>query len=141
MKPGYADYGPLAHQRVRWRWHLLRTARLNLIGWLALILLCGTVGVLAGMVAQLAGWPWLVTGACGAVLALAVVVGADRRRWAYMRTSAHWTDDPAEVREVVDLLAQQGVIAEMEIVEGEPRLAFRNRDVRRVRVMLERRRP
>ena len=142
MKRGHADYGPLTHRRMHRQWHLLRTARLNVVGWLALVGLCALIGLVAALIGKVFSWSRPVTGASGAILALAGVLALDRKRWAGMSTSISWTHDPAEVRSVVQTLQRRGVPVVLVIgEEGEPRLLYRNRDVRRVRAVLDPRDP
>ena len=136
MRRRYAEYGPLTSGRAHR--HLLRTARLNLVGWLALLLLCAMAGTVAALLGNAVGWPWWVTGACAVLLVLAGVVGLDRRRWAGMSTSFSWTDDPAEVGTVVEALRQRGLPVEMIIDpdDGTPRLSCRNRHAKRVQALI-----
>ena len=106
---------PLRPGRIR-RHHWLRTARLNAVGWTALLGLClvaAAVGVAIAWAVAVPSW-W---GAALAVLPLGAVVLLDRRRWAAMETSFGWGGSVAEVADIAAQLANQGVTTQ---VHAEP---------------------
>lgn len=110
---GYGEYepAPLRHRRDR-RHYWLRTARLNSVGWTALLGLClaaAAVGVAAARAMAVPNW-W---GASLAALPLGAVMLVDRRRWAGMEISFGWGGSEAEVAHIAGELSDQGVIAQV----------------------------
>lgn len=88
----------------------LRTARLNVVGWSALLGTCLVVAALGIVTATAVGWPRAL-GAAAAVIPVAMVVFADRRRWARMETSVGWGRSTEEVARIADELEAEGVYA------------------------------
>ena len=88
----------------------LRTARLNVVGWSALLGACLVVAALGVATVTALGWPRAV-GAAGAVIPVAAVVLADRIRWAQMETSVGWGGSVDEVARIADELAAEGMYA------------------------------
>lgn len=148
----FAEYAEASGRPAR-RHHWLRTARLNLVGWSALLGLCVVAGA-GGMALSGAVGSTPLYGSAGAVLPFVAVVLVDRRRWARMPTSFGWGGSMDDVTHVVALLEARGVHAEAvadEIAHPwteperdhdiEPRvvsasLEYRNRDVVVVREVL-----
>lgn len=108
---GEYEAAPLRHGRAS-RHYWLRTARLNAVGWAALLGLClaaAAVGVATARAIAVPSW-------CGAslgVLPLGAVVLLDRRRWAAMETSFGWGGSEADVAHIASELANQGVTAQV----------------------------
>lgn len=88
----------------------LRTARLNVVGWSALLGACLVVAALGIATTTALGWPRAL-GAAGAVIPVVAVVFADRRRWARMETSVDWGGSVEEVARIADELAAEEVHA------------------------------
>ncbi len=107
---GYGDYeaAPMRQGRRRHH-HWLRTARLNAVGWAALLgacLVAAAVGVAAaGFIAIPRGW-----GAVLGMLPLGALVLLDRRRWAAMEAHFGWGASEADVARIASELANQGVL-------------------------------
>ena len=107
---GYGEYAPLRAGRHRGSW--LRTAQLNVRGWSALLGLC-TLARLAGvLLARARGLPNAL-GLALAVLPIAAVLVADRRRWARMETSYGWGASVAEVTRIAEEPRARGVAAQV----------------------------
>jgi hypothetical protein len=129
--------GPSAHLsrgRVRAR-SFLRTARLNVVGYAALIGACLVAAVGSASALRTTGWPPVLRAAVGPVVVVLVLVAADRRKWSRMETSFSFTDDPAELRTVADRLLAQGLPVRVEEDQG-PAITYRHRDARRVHAAL-----
>ncbi|MCU1537484.1 MAG: hypothetical protein JWP82_1835 [Humibacillus sp.] len=90
----------------------LRTARLNLAGWSALLGSCLGAGLL-GVFAATAMGPPPAFGAMLAVVPVLAIVAVDRRRWARMQTSHGWGGSVEEVAQVAALLEARGVHAQV----------------------------
>jgi hypothetical protein len=88
----------------------LRTARLNVVGWSALLGACLVVAALGIATTTALAWPRAL-GAAGAVIPVAAVIFADRRRWARMETSVDWGGSVEEVARIADELESEGVHA------------------------------
>ncbi len=112
---------------------LLRTATLNLVGWAAVVGLCGAGAGTGLATAQLTGIsPW-IAGPVGGAVAFAALIAADRRRWAGMPTSYGWTQDLADTQRMADLLTDAGIAVSVEVDEfDQPGLRYINRDRPRV---------
>ena len=83
---------------------------MNVVGWSALLGACLVVAALGIATATALGWPRAL-GAAGAVIPVAAVVFADRRRWARMETSVDWGGSVEEVARIADELEAEGVRA------------------------------
>jgi hypothetical protein len=118
---------------------MFRGARLNAVGWIVVVLL-GVAGAAVGYgVSRAVGWPVIPTAVVGALICLAALVVADRRRWGGLETGYSWGSDPAAVGRVGADLQQQGLPVRVDIdVDGRCVLHYRNRDGRRVRSALSR---
>lgn len=116
---GYAEYStaPLRRGRgFRRRW--LRTAQLNLVGWAALLGVCGVatgIGVVAARAISLPGW---IGAALGVVLLLGAVVLTDRRKWSAMETSFGWGGSVDEVARIAAELQAQGVTTAVTVYDS-----------------------
>src|SRR4051795_406760 len=108
-----------------WRRHgrrrsWLRSARLNVVGWSGLLGACLVVAALGIATTTALGWPRAL-GAAGAVIPVAAVVVADRRRWARMETSVDWGGSVEEVARIADELGADGVDARVRVeAPGSP---------------------
>jgi hypothetical protein len=130
----HADSAYLSHSGVRrGRRELFRTAKLNAAGWAAVAGFCA-VGAAAGLgAARLTNASAWITVPVGGAGAFAAVVAVDRRKWARMRTSYSWADDPGEVEHTASLLQRAGIDASADTDElDQPALRYLNRDHRRV---------
>ena len=96
--------------RRRRRRSWLRTARLNVVGWSALVGACLVAAALGLVSVTALGWPRSLGAAC-AVIPVAGVVFADRRRWARMETGFGWGGSMEEVTRIADELEAEGVHA------------------------------
>lgn len=114
---------------------MLRTVRLNTVGYAALLGLVVAGAAALGGAGAAVGLP-VAGAALGAVLVLAGVVVLDRRRWAAAETGLGWTDDAAQVASVHDALASRGVGTTVEDHGDGPTLRYRHRDGRAVREVL-----
>lgn len=136
-KRRYDEYRPLRAGRWGRRWRFLRTAELSVAGWGALVLACAAVG--AGFVAVAAALdrPRVPAAVAGALVVVAGVVAADRRRWNRLVGVISWTDDESEVEAVAARLRERGVEvgveAGVEVGRDRPRLVYTNRDRAAVR--------
>lgn len=124
---GYGEYeaAPPPHRGDRHH-YWLRTARLNAVGWTALLGLClaaAAVGVATAGAMAAPNW-W---GASLAVLPLGVVMLLDRRRWAAMETGFWWGGSETEVAHIAAELSDHGVITQVHPeppAEGWPEPAY-----------------
>jgi hypothetical protein len=111
---------------------MFRTARLNIVGWAAVVGSCLAAAGLGFALGRLSGLPIAVTAPAAALLALALLVAADRRKWRAMLTGYGWGGTEAEVAAVAAELLRRGVVASVEIWrEGEDdsvSLQYRNVD-------------
>ena len=107
---GHSEYmeptGRRAHRRRSW----LRTARLNLVGWAALLGVC-LLTAAAGLAASAATRAPLPLGAAFGVAPLLVVFLLDRRRWSRMPTTFNWGGSVPDVAQIVADLDARGVRA------------------------------
>ena len=135
-----SPYAPLTRGGRSDRRHrpFLRTARLNLVGWLAVVGSCLAAAGLGFAAGWLLGLPRPVTASVGGLLPLALLVAADRRRWAAMFVGYRWGGTPAEVSAVVADLNGRGVAASAEIdSDGQKAsLQYRNADAEVVHTVL-----
>jgi|tagenome__1003787_1003787.scaffolds.fasta_scaffold20381940_2 hypothetical protein len=116
-------------------WSVLRTARLNAVGYAALMGACLVAGAVTAVLLQGTGWPMPLRAALGPVLVVLALVVADRRKWARMETSFSFTDDVATMRAVADRLLAQGLPIRVRDEWG-PSMVYRNGDARRVHAAL-----
>jgi hypothetical protein len=116
---------------------LLRTAKLNAVGWAAVAGLCAAgagAGLVAARLTSRAVW---VAMPAGTAVALAGLIAADRRKWAAMATSYSWTDKLDDIQRIADVLTRRGVAVAVEVDEfDQPMLQYLNRDRRHVRRVL-----
>jgi hypothetical protein len=117
-------------------WSFLRTARLNAVGYAALVGACLVAGAVTAVLLQATGWPMPVRAALGPVLVVLALVVADRRKWARMETGFSFTDDVATMRAVAGRLVAQGVPVTFDVEDAAPKLRYRNGDARRVHATL-----
>lgn len=121
--------------RRRRRWHLFNNARLNWVGWTALLGASLVSAALGALVASTVGAPPWLGAAVGLPLVLLVLVATDRRRTWRGSCQFGWTESLAEVAAAAETLRQQGV--EVTVHEGDyPSLTFRRRDRRAVAAAL-----
>ncbi|GIF06943.1 hypothetical protein [Actinoplanes siamensis] len=130
----YRSAAYLSSKKVSGRRPLLRTAQLNIVGWIAVTGLCA-VGATAGLaVSRLAGVGTRIAMPAGGIAALVAVLAVDRRKWGDMPTSYSWTDDPDATAQAAALLTREGIGASAQLDQfGLPAVHYRNRDSRRVR--------
>ena len=134
MRRRYAEYRPFTSGRRRLRrYGLFRSARLNLVGWMAVAALC-LVGAATGYgIGLLVRGPVAVWLVIGALLCLVPLVAVDRRRWGQLWTGYSWGDTPEAMRRVARELGQRGLmVATRTYPDGRVGLHYRNRDGRRV---------
>ena len=126
---------PLApgHRRPR---PVLRTARLNAVGYAALAGACLVAGFVSGLAMVPTAWPLLLRVVVGPVVVLVSLVIADRRKWGRMETGFSFTDDVATVRAVADRLTARGLPVTLDEERGGPSLRYRNRDAKQVHAAL-----
>jgi hypothetical protein len=112
---------------------LFRSARLNLVGWMAVGALC-LVGAATGYgIGSLVGGPVVVWLVIGALLCIGTLVVVDRRRWGRLWTGYSWGDTPQATEGVGRELTRRGlVVATRTYPDGRVGLRYRNRDCRRV---------
>ena len=104
-----AEYVEVSGWRARQpRRSWFRTARLDVVGWSALLGTCLVAAAAGVAVATALGRPRPYGAAC-AIVPLAAVVLADRRRWARMRSSVGWGGSVEDVARVVALLEDRGI--------------------------------
>jgi len=119
---------------------MFRTARLNIVGWAAVLGSCLAAAGLGFALGRLSGLPIAVTAPAAALLPLALLVAADRRKWRAMLTGYGWGGTEAEVSAAAAELLRRGVVANVEIWrEGEDEsvsLQYRNADARVVATVL-----
>ncbi|MEU4693979.1 hypothetical protein [Actinoplanes sp. NPDC023714] len=123
----------LSSSRIGRRRELFRTAELNAAGWAALTGFCVS-GAAAGLtISRFTGIPNWITMPVGGFTAFAVVLAADRSKWANMHTTYTWTDNLAEVERIATVLQRVGVSV-LVVVNGTdwPSLDYRNGDRRHV---------
>lgn len=133
----YAVYRTSRWHGRRGRVRLLRSVRLNGVGWFAVGLLC-VVGVGVGYgVGRVVDLPVSASSLAGGLFGLVVVVGADRRRWGRLETGLSWGADPDVVSRVAANLQRHGVPVRLWTdPQGNRSLRYYNRDARRVRRVL-----
>lgn len=108
---GHAEYMEPSRPRAggrRGSW--LLTARLNVVGWSALIGVC-LLAAAAGLAVSAATRVPLLFGAAFGVAPFLVVALLDRRRWSRMQTSFGWGGSVEEVAQLAAELAARGVQA------------------------------
>lgn len=133
MSRRYEEYMPLRAGKPRRRRRFLRTAKLNIVGGVAVVGSCLTSAGLGLAAGRLFGLPVALTAAVGGLLPLALLVAADRRRWRAMLAVHGWGGTAAEVSAVAADLLRRGVVATVETHVDEEggesaSLAFRNAD-------------
>jgi hypothetical protein len=114
----------------------LRTARLNAVGYAALLAACSLAGVITAVVLRGTGWPLTIRAVIGAVAVLLALVGADRRKWSQMETSLSFTDDATDMQWVADRLAAQNLPVAVGVEGRVLVLRYRNGDTARVHAAL-----
>ncbi len=131
--PDHRSSAYLSSTTVGRRREMFRTAQLNVAGWAAVAGLCVT-GAATGLAAtRLTGAPSWITAPVGSAAAFAVILAADRRKWAGMPTTYTWTDNPAEVQHMASLLQRAGIDASADTADvDQPTLHYLNRDHHRV---------
>jgi len=109
---------------------MFRTARLNIVGWAAVVGSCLAAAGLGFAAGRLFGLPIAVTASAGALLPLALLVAADRRKWRAMLAGYGWGGTEAEVSAVAAELLRRGVVANVEIwgEDESVSLQYRNAD-------------
>jgi hypothetical protein len=124
----------LARGRPRRHRHLFHNARLNAVGWAALIAASLASAALGAAAATLVGRTAGVGAAVGLPLVVLVLVVLDRRRTWLRPIGFGWTEELAEVEAVGQELSRRGL--EVSVQEDPPRLTFRRRDQRVVAEVL-----
>ena len=109
---------------------MFRTARLNIVGWAAVLGSCLAAAGLGFAAGRLSGLPIAVTAPAAALLPLALLVAADRRKWRAMLAGYGWGGTEAEVSAVAAALLRRGVVANVEIwgEDESVSLQYRNAD-------------
>ena len=109
---------------------MFRTARLNIVGWAAVLGSCLAAAGLGFAAGRLSGLPIAVTAPAAALLPLALLVAADRRKWRAMLAGYGWGGTEAEVSAVAAALLRRGVVANVEIwgEDESASLQYRNAD-------------
>jgi hypothetical protein len=121
--------------RRRRRLRLFNNARLNWVGWTALLASSLVSAALGALVASAVGAPRCLGAAVGLPLVLLVLVAMDRRRTWRGSCQFGWTESLAEVIAAAETLRQQDV--EVTVNEDDyPSLTFRRRDQRAVAAAL-----
>ena len=130
-----AEFELLAGRRRRGKWRVFNNARLNWVGWSALLAASLVSEVLGALAAVLLGVPPWVGAAVGLPLVVVVLLVTDRRRTWSGSIQFGWTESLAEVAAAAEALRQQGV--EADVNEDCCRsLTFRRRDQRAVAAVL-----
>ena len=109
---------------------MFRTARLNIVGWAAVLGSCLAAAGLGFAAGRLSGLPIAVTAPAAALLPLVLLVAADRRKWRAMLAGYGWGGTEAEVSAVAAALLRRGVVANVEIwgEDESASLQYRNAD-------------
>ena len=109
---------------------MFRTARLNIVGWAAVVGSCLAAAGLRFAAGRLFGLPIAVTAPAAALLPLVLLVAADRRKWRAMLAGYGWGGTEAEVSAVAAALLRRGVVANVEIwgEDESASLQYRNAD-------------
>jgi hypothetical protein len=129
------EFELLAGRRRQRKLHLFTNARLNWVGWSALVAASLVSGALGALVAALLDVPPWVGVALGLPLVVIVLLVADRRRTWLGSIQFGWTESLSEVETAAGILRSQGV--EAAVNEGDcPSLTFRRRDQRAVAAAL-----
>jgi hypothetical protein len=115
---------------------VLRTARLNAVGYAALAGACLVAGFVSGLALAPTGWRLLLRVVVGPLVVLVALVIADRRKWGRMETGFSFTDDVATTRAVADRLTARGLPVTLDVDQWGPSLRYRNRAAARVRAAL-----
>jgi hypothetical protein len=126
----------LSPGRVRAR-PFLRTARLNAVGYSALVGACLVAAVVSALALRATGWPQGLRAGVGPLVVVLALLGADRRKWARMETSFSFSDDARDLRSIADRLAAQNLPATVEVDGRVLVLRYRNGDAARVHAALD----
>ncbi len=130
MDRPYSPYMPLKLGKPHRRRRMFRTAKLNIVGGAAVVGSCLAAAGLGFAAGRLFGLPIAVTAPAAALLPLALLVAADRRKWRAALAAYGWGGTEDEVSAVVAELLRRGVVANVEI-GGEDEsvsLQYRNAD-------------
>ncbi len=114
----------------------LRTARLNAVGWAALVAVCALAGLIAIVLLRATGWPLPVRAVLGAAVVVLGLIVVDRRKWGRMETSFSFTDAVATMRAVAERLTARGLPVTLDEESGGPSLRYRNRDAKQIHAAL-----
>jgi len=114
----------------------LRTARLDAVGYGALVAACLVAAPVGALALGATGWPLPVRDLVGPLVVVLALLVADRRKWARMQTSFSFTDDVATMRAVADQLTARGLPVTLDVERWGPSLRYRNRDAKRVHAAL-----
>jgi hypothetical protein len=129
------EFELLAGRRRQRKLHLFTNARLNWVGWSALVAASLVSGAFGALVAALLDVPPWVGAALGLPLVVIGLLVADRRRTWLGSIQFGWTESLAEVQTAADTVRSRGVEAAVD--EGDcPSLTFRRRDQRTVAAVL-----
>ncbi|MGY1720168.1 hypothetical protein ACI8AP_20275 [Blastococcus sp. SYSU DS1021] len=120
----------------RRRRSFLRTARLDAVGWGALLGACSAAAAASVPVLRPTGWPLPARAGAGPAAVVTALVVLDRRKWRAMETGFSFTDDPALTAAVVDRLVADGLPARLDQGPGRPGIRYANRYGRRIETAL-----
>ena len=138
MDRSHAPYMHLRPGKPRRRRRMFRTAKLNIVGWAAVVGSCLAAAGLGFVTGRLLGLPIAVIAPAAALLPLAVLAAADRRKWRAMLAGYGWGGTEAEVSAVVAELLRRGVVANVAIwgEDESASLQYRNADTKAVETVL-----
>ena len=130
MDRPYSPYMPLKLGKPHRRRRMFRTAKLNIVGGAAVVGSCLAAAGLGFAAGRLFGLPIAVTAPAAALLPLALLVAADRRKWRAALAAYGWGGTEDEVSAVVAELFRRGVVANVEIwgEDESVSLQYRNAD-------------
>ncbi len=133
-----APYMPLRSGKPRRHRRMFRTAKLNIVGWAAVLGFCLTAAGLGFAAGQFFRLPLAVTASVGGLLPLAILAAADRRKWRAMLAGYGWGGTEDEVTAVAAELLRRGVVAHVEIwgEDDSVSLQYRNGDAKVVETVL-----
>lgn len=138
MHPPDAPDMPLRSGKPRRRRRMFRTAKLNIVGWAAVLGICLAAAGLGFAAGQFFRLPLAVTASVGGLLPLAILAAADRRKWRAMLAGYGWGGTEDEVTAVAAELLRRGVVAHVEIwgEDDSVSLQYRNGDAKVVETVL-----
>ena len=114
----------LTRGRPRRRWLLFQNARLNVVGWAALVAASLASAAACAGLATLAGGRWWIGAILGFPVVVLVLLALDRRRTRRSHVGFGWTDDVVQVEEAAELASGADVaviVARSYEAEGDDR--------------------